>query len=113
MKTSLLTLLLLYALWMLFLAVMNLRAAKERGTLPKAALVLALPVVALAVLLDVVVNATLGTLIFLDLPKEWTLSERLSRYLPLSTWRGVAALWIGAALLDPFDPSGSHLKRPT
>lgn len=100
----------LYALWILFLAAMNLRTAREAGKLPRAALWLAVPVVLLAFALDVIVNLTLGTLVFMDRPREWTVSERLSRYLPGSDWRACAAMWIGENLLDPFDPSGSHLR---
>lgn len=101
----------LYALWTLFLAAMSLRAARERGRLSRTALAFALPIAATAILLDVLVNATLATLVFVDLPREWTLSQRLSRYLPQDGWRARVALWLGDRLLDPFDPSGSHLRR--
>lgn len=100
-----------YALWALYLAAMNLRRAREAGRLTRAALTFALPIIALAIAIDVLINLTLATLVFFDRPREWTVSERLSRYLPGTDWRAHVALWIGLHLLDPFDPSGSHLRR--
>ena len=99
-----------YALWILYLAAMNLRRAREAGRLSRTALALALPVIALAVAVDVVVNLVLGTLVFFDRPREWTVSARLARYLPGDDWRARVAYWVAAHLLDPFDPSGSHLR---
>lgn len=101
-----------YALWLFYLAAMNLRRAKEAGRLSRIALALAMPIIALAVAIDVAINLTLATLVFFDRPREWTVSERLSRYLVgPSPWRAEVAMWVGEHLLDPFDPSGQHLRR--
>lgn len=101
-----------YALWLLYLAAMTLRRAHEAGRLSRTALAFALPILALAIAVDVLLNLTLATLVFFDRPREWTVSERLSRYLVgPSVWRAEVALWVGVHLLDPFDPSGSHLRR--
>ena len=101
----------LYLMWALFLAVMCLATAKAAGKLGHVATVIGAPLLLLALALDVCINL-LSSIPFADLPREWTFSQRLSRYLPRADWRGRAALWIGANLLDPFDPSGSHLRRP-
>jgi len=100
-----------YALWLLFLAVMNLRRAYEDKRLSRPAIALGLPILVAGFLLDVLVNLTLASIVFLDLPREWTTSERLARYLPQPGWRSVAAAWVATNLLDPFDPSGSHLRK--
>ena len=101
-----------YALWLLYLAAMNLRRAQEAGRLSRLALAFALPIIALAVAVDVIVNLTLATIVFFDRPREWTVSERLARYLVgPSPWRAKVAMWVGEHLLDPFDPSGQHLRR--
>lgn len=101
-----------YVLWLFYLAAMNLRRAKEAGRLTRLVLVLALPILVLAIAIDVAVNLVLASVVFFDRPREWTVSERLSRYLVgPSVWRAEVALWVGAHLLDPFDPSGSHLRR--
>ena len=99
----------IYALWVFYLAVMNLRQAK--GKLSKAVLVIALPILGIAYAIDVLVNVLLATILFVDLPREWTFSNRLERYLDGSDWRAAAALWIAVHMLDPFDPSGSHLRK--
>ena len=101
----------LYVLWLFYLAAMNLRAAKEAGRLTHVVLVLALPLLGAAVAIDVAVNLVLATVVFFDRPREWTVSARLARYLPGSDWRARVAMWVGEHLLDPFDPSGSHLRR--
>jgi len=100
-----------YLLWVFYLAVMNLRRAKEAGRLTRSALVFALPILLLAIVIDVAVNLVLATLVFFDRPREWTVSERLARYLPAGGWRSRVAWWVALHLLDPFDPSGSHLRR--
>jgi hypothetical protein len=100
----------LYALWVCFLAVMNLRRAREAGRLTRPALVLAAPLLLVGFIGDVLINLVLATLVFVDRPREWTVSARLSRYLPRDDWRARVAMWIALHLLDPFDPSGRHLR---
>lgn len=100
-----------YALWILYLAAMNLRRAREAGRLTRLVRAIALPVIGATVAIDVAVNLVLATVVFFDRPREWTVSERLARYLPGTDWRARVALWVGVHLLDPFDPSGSHLRR--
>ena len=98
----------LYALWVFFLAVMNLARADAAGTLPRTSLILGIPLITVAYVLDVAVNLTLGTVLLLDVPKEWTLSERLERLKSAGGWRGVAAIAVLRCILAPFDPSGGH-----
>lgn len=101
----------MYALWLFYLAIMNLKRAKDAGTMTKAALVFALPIAIVGYILDVVVNVTIGTVLFLDLPREVTLSSRMSRlYEPGSTaWRSRLAEWFARNLLNTYDPSGQHI----
>lgn len=98
-----------YALWVFFLAVMNLKQASDRGTLGRAALVLGLPVIVTGYVLDMTINATLATLLFLELPREKTLSERLQRWSRTNGgFRARVAVYTLGLLLDPFDASGGH-----
>ncbi|HEX8988709.1 MAG TPA: hypothetical protein VF816_12190 [Rhodocyclaceae bacterium] len=92
-----------YVVWVLFLAVMALYAAWPR--LPKVTRVLAVPAVAVAVILDVGLNIV-ATIPFLDLPHEWTFSQRMGRYKHEQSWRTPIACWICANLLDPFQVGG-------
>lgn len=103
-----------YALWIFYMAVMNLDKCKRNKTLTKSALVLALPVLVIGFLLDVLVQMTIGTVMFLDIPREITLSARLSRYWNDdpndNNWRKKLAGWMKVNILDPFDPDGIHIK---
>ena len=99
-----------YVLWMFFLAVMALMRAHEAGTLSKVALYLGMPIVAVGVLIDFVVNVVVLTPLMLDVPAEWTVSQRLARIKAEepTSWRGKMASWICTNLLDTFDPTGEH-----
>lgn len=103
-------LLTLYTLWFFYLAVMNLKRAKDAGTMTPVAKFLAYGIVLPGAILDVVVNV-LATIPFWDIPKEWTLSQRLSRYYVEGSdnWRSKAAEYIARNFLNTFDPSGQHI----
>lgn len=98
-----------YALWIFYLAVMNLKRAKKAGLLNKTALVLGMPVLIVGFLLDFLVNTTVMTLVFLEMPDELTVTERLKRHHKESTgWRLRVVLWL-EPILDPYDPEGDHV----
>jgi hypothetical protein len=108
METALSAAAALYALWVAFLAVMNLQRAHVAGTLGSTAFVLGLPLLVAAYALDVAVNMA-ASLAFWDRPHEWTLSERLTRYIRHGHgWRQYAAAWMVGHLLEPFDTTGGH-----
>lgn len=99
------TLLSVYALWLFYLAVMALYSAKKKGTLTKPALVLGYPILIVGALLDFFVNAVLMTVLMLEPPREWLVTQRLSRHLKRGEgWRKAVASWVCRNLLDTFDP---------
>lgn len=99
----------LLAFWTLYLAVMNLYKAYQVKTIPKNILPLAYCILALGAFVDLVMNFTLFTLIFLDTPKEILVTKRLKRYIKSYVgWRYKLAFWICGNLLNPFDKSGNH-----
>ena len=102
-----------YALWLFYLAAMNLIRAKEVGTLSRPAYWLGLPLIVLGVVLDWLVNFTVCIVLFSDLPANWSelVTGRLKRYAydTSQTWRRALAIWMGKNLLDTFDPSGKHI----
>lgn len=61
-----------------------------------AALLLGLPFL----LIDVMYNATIGTVIWQELPREWTYTERLKKLKA----RGEAEAFRQCAVLNKFDP---------
>ncbi len=102
-----------YATWVFYLMYTALLRSKREGTISKASLVLGYPLIAVGVVFDVVLNITVGTVLFLELPsyKRLFLTARMSRLIREdSDWRGKIAEWICSNLLDNFDPSGKHCR---
>lgn len=98
-----------YLLWVFYLAVMNLRRARQAGLLNKTALAFGTPVLITGYALDLIVNTLLMTLLFWERPQELTVTRRLKRHIKTGTgWRLKLALWF-VPILDPFDPSGKHI----
>lgn len=112
MKFTLIMLGSLYALWIFYLAVMNLKRAKDAGLLSKSAMVFGYPVLLVGYLLDIFVNTTLMTIVLLEMPRwpgELLVTDRLIRHHKESQgWRLKVVLWFEAQL-DPYDPSGDHV----
>lgn len=101
--------LLLYALWVFFLAVMSLKRAKDAGLLTTTAKCFGYPVLFAGLLLDFLANTFVLTVLLLELPREGTVTSRLKRHNAASTgWRKAVAAW-AEPLLDPYDPSGDHI----
>ena len=97
--------------WTLYLAIMNLKRAKDARTLTKTAYYMALPLLGIGYLVDFLMNYTIFWLLFLEVPQEYLVSDRLSRHThDKDGWRKRLACWFGANLLDVFDPSGKHLR---
>lgn len=104
-------LLLVFATWIQYLAVMNLQRARDAGTLSRVAYYLGQPVLYAGLLCDFVVNSVFASLLFLAVPREFLVTQRLTRYANgPDGWRKRLALWLAHNLLDPFDPSGQHVK---
>lgn len=99
-----------YFLWMLYLAVMSLRRARRAGDLTPVAFALGVPLLLIGGALDILLNYTVVSLLFLEWPpfREWTISARLTRYVHAAGWRGRVARWVCQHLLDTFDPTGAH-----
>ena len=99
----------LYVLWILYLAVMSLARAREDGRLSLAATVLGYPLLVVGTVCNVLVNWTVLTVLFLELPREAMFSSRVTRHCLYGTgWRRRLACFICHDLLDAFDPSGRH-----
>lgn len=101
-------------LWVLYLAVMNLKRVKDTQGLNKPSLVLGTTVLLEGYIVDVLVNWLILTPVLLELPRETTVTARLKRHnrpgatSRLGRWRYRVAQWF-EPILDPFDPSGDHI----
>lgn len=99
-----------YALWVCYLALMNVCRVKREGKIKRVQLVLAAPLMLVGGVLDVAFNLVVGTVLLLDVPRELTLSARLARlHHKDKGWRGRVATVVGDYLLHDFDPTpGGH-----
>ena len=92
----LLTVLLAYATlfvsWILYLAVMNLKA--HRAELGPVAKVHAYALLVIGLVVDLFLTAVVGSALFLAPPRESTFTGRLKRHKLEGGWRGAVASWI-------------------
>ena len=99
----------LWLLWVFFLAVMQLRDARDRGVLTPWGLRLGYTVLIPGLVLDFIVQVTIAIPLFLGLPRELTVSARVNRLVKSGTgWPRRCALWFRTHLLAPFDKTGGH-----
>lgn len=105
-----------WALWVFFLAVMALQAARDQGKLTGWGQRIGLTVLVVGYALDLVCQL-LCTALFLEPPPpqakfpyfETTVSARVKRHVERgSGWRKTLACWLRDHLLKPFDPTGRH-----
>lgn len=94
-----------YILWLFFLAVMSLSHARKSKSLTPIAQVIGYPILLTGYALDFIANVFVMTFVFLELPREWLVTARISRHIKESDgWRNCVAIWFRDNLLDPFDP---------
>ncbi len=99
----------MWTFWAVYVLVMGVYRAHLSGRLGTVALVLGLPIVIVGILLDIAVNFFIATFLFLDLPRELMMTNRMIRYRKTDCgWRSKLSAWICDHLLDIFDPSGNH-----
>ena len=110
MITAVIIYAMLLLLWLGYITVMSgLREWSDLHLFAKINLII--PAAAF-LLLDVLVNLTIGSLLFLERPRWWTLSERLHYHATRDHgWKTYLAAWLCKNLLNPFDPDGHHCGR--
>lgn len=102
-----------YLLWILYLAVMNLQRARDNGSITRPAYCLGLPLLYGGLLVDCLVNVIPVSVLFLEPPREFLVTQRLTRHANARNgWRKRLAIWFAKNLLDTFDPSGQHVRIP-
>ena len=100
--------LVLYALWIFYIAVMNIKRVRDAGQLSKFAEILGYPVLFIGLALDFIANVFVVSVLLLEWPKEMTVTSRFKRHNAAGGWRKkVVAVF--EPILDPFDPSGDHV----
>lgn len=97
-----------WVLWVIYAAMMRLKQVREAGKLTLAMKVLGYPVLFFGLAIDFCLNV-FASLVFVEFPKEYTLSARLWRHSQESTgYRQKVAEVIRVNLLDAIDPAGVH-----
>ena len=88
--------------WLFFIAIMHLRMV--RHSLHPFAKFNAYILLFFGLILDFLLNATVGSVLFHEPPKEWLLTDRLKRMKREgNAYQRVVAYWICEHLLDQFD----------
>jgi hypothetical protein len=93
--------LLAYSTWVHYLAVMMLK--NKRDTLPKLTQQFGYIVLYVGYGLDILFNIA-ASIPFLELPRDWLFTSRVSRHMKETGWRADLARWFCTTLLEPFDP---------
>lgn len=99
----------IYLLWVFFLAVMQIRDARDRGSLTPWGIRFGYMVLVPGYLLDFLVQVTIAIPLFWGLPRELTVSARVKRLVATGTgWPRRCAMWFRTHMLKPFDRTGGH-----
>lgn len=101
--TALFIYLLFPVTFLFYTSVMSLRLAKKENKLTGAAKFFGYQILFVGLIVDVIFNVVIGTISFLELPKEALFTGRCERWLTSETWRGKVARWYCSQLLNPFD----------
>jgi len=92
--------------WMYYLAVMNLKSKLD--TLQWFHKLWAYPAIFFFLVVDFVFNIIVGSISFLELPREKYFTARCARHIKSPGWRGKVAHFWCREFLNPFDPTGTH-----
>ena len=95
---------------MSYVYVMGLKRARDKGTLSKWVYPFAIPTVAIMLPFYFLLNITLGSLLFLELPKTLQFTSRVNRHIRENSWRGKQARFWCDKFLDPYEEGGHCLK---
>lgn len=98
-----------YLLYTFYAAVMNIKRVRDMGKLTKLGMAFGYPTLVIGLLLDFLCNVFVMTLLFLELPQEFTVTSRLKRHNRESTGWRLSIVKFFEPVLDPIDPSGDHV----
>jgi hypothetical protein len=102
-------LLALWVFWALYIFMMGVYRGFLAGRLKGLSLIMATPILAVAFAVDFIMQMTVFTVVFRELPRHWLVTNRLRAYIKKGEgWRYVWASKLCHYLLDPFDPTGAH-----
>jgi len=90
--------------FLFYLALMNLKRNKDKISRPM--WIAVFPVYVGGIIANIVLmNFVVGTLFFLEIPRELVFTDRVKRHnYDSDGWRNDVANWFCANVLDPYDP---------
>jgi len=97
------------SMWLQYLAVMNLK--EHRAKLTVAAKIWAYPMLFIGLFSDFCFNLVIGTIVYVELPKQLLFTSRCNLHLQDTNWRGSVARWFCRNFMDPYDPDGQHCRK--
>ena len=99
-----------YMLYVFYSAVMNIKRVRDAGKLSWFGKVLGYPTLVIGLVLDLLCNVFVMSVVLLEVPQELTVTSRLKRHNRESTGWRLSVVRFFEPVLDPLDPSGSHLS---
>jgi hypothetical protein len=94
----------------MYIAVMGLQRAHDEQKLKPWAIKAGTVFMYFGLLWDVLCNVLIATVVFLEFPREATISQRLRRLVQSPQgWRKSLAIWFAESLLNPFSNGGPHV----
>lgn len=101
-------------LWVIFVNLMALKKAAENATGYQQGMLYAIgyPAFLVGYVYDVIFNITYGSIMFLEFPTQWTLTERMQYHIKYTHgYRRNLAIFICRYLVEPWDPGHCGLDR--
>lgn len=111
LETALIVVLVLYSLWVHFLAVMKLRDIRDEGKLVGPLKYFGFTVLFIGYAFDMISNVIFSVLMLNPPGIMYITVSAHTKYLALNEsdyWRGKVSLWLRRVLLAPADKSGGH-----
>jgi hypothetical protein len=105
-------LVLFYILFLSYVFVMGVKRVRDRGTLTKFSYTLSLPILAIGILIDVLVNQLYMSFICLDFTHIGTVTSRMKQYKyddSATDWQKAVSAWIESHIDDFDDTPGGHI----
>lgn len=91
---------------MSYIYVMGLKRARDNDQLHWSVYPFAVPTVVIMLPFYFLLNITVGSLLFLELPRTLQFTARCQRHMHKDTWRGKQARFWCRRFLDPFEEGG-------
>jgi hypothetical protein len=98
----------IYLFFIIYVASMNMIRAHKENKLNGYLWALCLPFVGFAWLYDLLHNMIHASLIFIELPKQLLVTDRIKQHINDSDYRGELSRFLCEKILSPFDYSGNH-----